>query len=76
MKTCHALSLNSYEKRKDWAPHDFWYDFFGGANMLNNGKFNIEWIDEPDETPGYAEPMKRINIDDNRLWGFKRVEKL
>mgnify|MGYP003195620317 CR=1 FL=1 len=64
------------EKRKDWAPHDFWYDFFGGANMLNNGKFNIEWIDEPDETPGYAEPMKRINIDDNRLWGFKRVEKL
>lgn len=25
---------------------------------------------------GYAEPMHRINIDDNRLWGFKRVEKL
>ena len=64
------------EKRKDWAPHDFWYDFFGGASMLSNGKFSIEWIDEPDETPGYAEPMHRINIDDNRLWGFKRVEKL
>lgn len=64
------------EKRKDWAPHDFWYDFFGGANMLSNGKFCIEWIDEPDETSGYAEPMQRININDNRLWGFKRVEKL
>lgn len=25
---------------------------------------------------GYAEPMQRININDNRLWGFKRVEKL
>ena len=64
------------EKRKDWAPHDFWYDLFGGANMLSNGKFSIEWIDEPDETLGYAEPMQRINIEDNRLWGFKRVEKL
>ena len=61
------------EKRKDWAPHDFWYDFFGGANMLNNGKFSIEWIDETDERSGYAEPMLRINIEDNRLWGFKKV---
>lgn len=64
------------EKRKDWAPHDFWYDFFGGANMLNNGKFSIEWIDDTDEKSGYAEPMPRINIEDNRLWGFKKVEKL
>lgn len=38
------------EKRKDWAPHDFWYDLYGGANMLSNGKFSIEWIDESDET--------------------------
>ena len=44
--------------------------------MLSNGKFCIEWIDEPDETSGYAEPMQRININDNRLWGFKRVKKL
>ena len=44
--------------------------------MLSNGKFCIEWIDESDETLGYAEPMQRININDNRLWGFKRVEKL
>ena len=36
------------EKRKDCAPHDFWYDLFGGANMLSNGKFSIEWIDESD----------------------------
>ena len=64
------------EKRKYWAPHDFWYDLYGGANMLSNGKFSIEWIDESDETLGYAEPMQRININDNRLWGFKRVEKL
>ena len=64
------------EKRKDWSPHDFWYDFFGGANMLNNGKFSIEWIDDTDEKSGYAELMPRINIEDNRLWGFKKVEKL
>ena len=44
--------------------------------MLSNGKFSIEWIDESDETRGYAEPMQRIKINDNRLWGFKRVEKL
>ncbi len=64
------------EKSKVWAPLDFWYDLFGGANMLSNGKFSIEWIDESDETLGYAEPMQRIKINDNRLWGFKRVEKL
>ena len=28
------------------------------------------------EKSGYAEPMPRINIEDNRLWGFKKVEKL
>ena len=61
---------------RNWAPHDFWYDLFGGANMLNNGKFSIEWIDDTDEKSGYAEPMPRINIEDNRLWGFKKVEKL
>ena len=44
--------------------------------MLSNGKFSIEWIDESDETLCYAEPMQRIKINDNRLWGFKRVEKL
>ena len=44
--------------------------------MLNNGKFSIEWIDDTDEKSGYAEPMSRINIEDNRLWGFKKVEKL
>lgn len=46
------------------------------SNMLNNGKFSIEWIDDTDEKSGYAEPMPRINIEDNRLWGFKKVEKL
>lgn len=33
-------------------------------------------IDDTDEKSGYAEPMPRINIEDNRLWGFKKVEKL
>ena len=65
------------EKRKDWAPHDFWYDLFGGANMFNNSKFSIEWIDETDDVVGSAEPMERIlKVNDGRLWGFKRVEKL
>ena len=49
---------------------------FGLIYMLNNGKFSIEWIDDTDEKSGYAEPMPRINIEDNRLWGFKKVEKL
>ena len=64
------------DKKKDSAPHNFCYVFLSGTQMLNNGKFSIEWIDDTDEKSGYAEPMPRINIEDNRLWGFKKVEKL
>lgn len=62
------------KKNKNGAPHDFWYDFFGGANMLNTGKFSIEWIDEEENTSDVIKPMKRININDNRFWGFKRIK--
>lgn len=61
-------------KNKNWTPHDFWYDLFGGANMLNQGKFNIEWIDEEETTSDIVMPIKRININDERLWGFKRIK--
>ena len=45
--------------------------------MFNNGKFSIEWIDKTDNVVGSAEPMERIlKVNDGRLWGFKRVEKL
>lgn len=61
------------EKKKDWTPHDFWYDLFGGANMLNTGKFSIEWVDEAENTDDTIVPMLRVNLNDNRLWGYKRV---
>lgn len=61
------------DKKKDWAPHDFWYDFFGGADMLNTGKFSIEWVDEAEDTADVIEAMPRVNINDNRMWGYKRV---
>lgn len=62
-------------KNKNWSPQDFWYDLFGGANMLNTGKFSIEWVDEEECTSDVIEPMWRINLND-RLWGYKRVKKL
>ncbi len=64
------------EKKADFAPHDFWYDLFGGANMLSTNKFSIEWIDEQETTLGSVEPMQRVNIEDGRYWGFKRVDRL
>ncbi len=60
-------------KKKDWSPHDFWYDFFGGADMLNTGKFSIEWVDDAEDTDDVIEAMPRVNIKDNRMWGYKRV---
>lgn len=63
------------DKNRNCAPHDFWYDFFGGANMLNTGKFSIEWIDEKEDTTDIVKQVQRININDGRLWGFKRTMK-
>ena len=60
-------------KKPDWAPQDFWYDLFGGADMLRTGRFSIEWVDEPEETTDSLEPMERIGLHDERMWGYKRI---
>lgn len=49
-----------------------------GSYLLDEVRIHTDnkEVKPTDEKSGYAEPMPRINIEDNRLWGFKKVEKL
>ena len=60
------------EKSKTWNSQDVWYDLFGGANMLNHGRFSVEWEDHGNAYEGAFEinTMERINIADGRKWGY------
>ncbi|MGM9797892.1 MAG: hypothetical protein ACI3ZY_10060 [Parabacteroides sp.] len=62
-------------------PRFLWDYLFGGANMLRDGQFRIEWHDDDPYSDSYLQksiqaPMKRIfstktkEIGDERLWRY------
>jgi hypothetical protein len=62
------------KKSETWNTQDLWYDLFGGASMLNKGRFSIEWVDNGTEYPNEVKMyvMERINIKDKRPWAYTK----
>lgn len=62
------------QKSKTWNTQDLWYDLFGGANMLRNGKFSIEWVDNKivysESAISYT--MERVNLNDGKPWAYTK----
>jgi hypothetical protein len=69
---------NGDADKEEWHPQYIWDYLFGGANMLKEGKFSIEWIDQqcvPDEqvsiqTKARIFSKKNPLIGDDRLWMY------
>ena len=64
------------KKSRTWNTQDFWYDLFGGANMLNKGRFSIEWVDNGEDysTIANSYTMERINLNDGKLWAYTKAK--
>lgn len=65
------------EKPFEWKPQDLWFDLFGGANMLKDNHFSIEWEDNKEDYSSIIlpKPHKRVfpnytSNEDNRLWRY------
>lgn len=72
----NGICYENNKKSKTWNTQDLWYDLFGGANMLNKGRFSIEWINNDNYQPNIFTPhrIERINLHDGRLWGYTKYK--
>lgn len=71
-----GTTYENNQKSRTWNTQDIWYDMFGGANMLQNGRFNIEWVDNTIDFSEFATSytMERVNLKDGRLWAYTKNE--
>lgn len=69
------------DNKKEWHPQYLWDYLFGGANMLRDGKFSIEWVDNGIEIDSKAMTLKTDKrvfskkspiAEDERLWMYFR----